>query len=81
MYKWLVDDNEGTRNRLVRAMVINTLMSIIVGIWKVVGHLLSLGGISIVSTIIITLVSAGFYFYYLAVAMKYNKSQGKNQDG
>ena len=60
-------------------MVINTLMAIIIGIWKLVGNVLSLSPMSIVGTIIYACVSATIYFYYLAIATKYKNTN--NQKG
>ena len=74
MYKWLINDNEVTRKRLVRAMVINTLMSLIIGIWDIIGKILNIFGVNVFASVLYTIVCAIIYFYYLAITMKYHRS-------
>ena len=56
-------------------MRINTLMSIIIGIWKVIGDILSLGVTSVIGDVLYAGVSSILYFYYLAIAIKYENTK------
>ena len=56
-------------------MRINTLMSIITGIWKIIGDVISLSPTSIVGDVIYAGLSSILYFYYLAVTIKYENTK------
>ena len=79
MYKWLSEDNQETRNKVSRAIILYIMTSIAVGIWELVGHLLwrsITDDYNFFENICIMLLSICIQFYYLAVTIRFSKQFG-----